>query len=179
MNRHGSQARRARDPLPGWAWLLAGVGLGVLLGGLVIWRDQADRAPPPAAETPAADSPVADAPRRPRYDFYTILPEQEAVVPSEELARAAELAPAQTAPIPGGAVTLQVGSFRDARDAEAFKARLALLGQVARVVPVEIDGVTWHRVRIGPLADAREAEATRQRLREHGIDSIALRETSP
>lgn len=165
--------------MPAWVWLLSGVGLGVLIGGVVIWRDRAASVSAPVS--PAMPSEKAPAPpeRRPRYDFYTILPEQESVVPSEELARASESAPAPGAAFAGGAVSLQVGSFRDARDAEALKARIALLGQVARIVPVEIDGATWHRVRIGPFRDAREVEATRQRLREHGIDSIALRETSP
>lgn len=178
MNRLASQARRERAPLPGWVWLLSGVGLGVLLGGLVIWRDREGNPSTPPSPPQQAES-TTPAARRPRYDFYTILPEQEAVVPSEELARAAELPPAESQGISGGAVTLQVGSFRDARDAEALKAKLALLGQVARIVPVEIDGATWHRVRIGPLSDPRQAEAARQRLREHGIDSIALRESTP
>ncbi len=178
MNRQAFQARRERAPLPGWVWLLAGVGLGVLLGGLVIWRDRRGEPSPPPSPVPQAES-TAPAARRPRYDFYTILPEQETVVPSEELTRAAELSPAESPGIPGGAVTLQVGSFRDPRDAEALKAKLALLGQVARVVPVEIDGATWHRVRIGPLHDPRQAEAARQLLREHGFDSIALRESTP
>lgn len=177
MKWQASQARRERQSLPAWAWLLAGVALGILLGGAVIWRERV-REPSPAPAVSAPPEPVsAPAERRPRYDFYTILPEQAVVVPAEELAPTVTGASAETASA-GGAVILQVGSFREGRDAEALKARLALLGQVAHVTPAAIDGATWYRVRIGPIADAHEAEAIRRRLREHGIDSIVLREAS-
>jgi cell division protein FtsN len=184
MSRRGSQARRGGQPLPGWLWLLAGVLLGLLLSAVVLFRDfRGDDRPRP---NPAAAAPVELEPplaqedpreRRPRYDFYTILPEQEVVVPREELARQAIEPPPASQPAPGQRLLLQAGSFREARDAEALKARLALLGHVAQVVPVTIDGNTWHRVRLGPFDSARDIEDVRRQLAANGVDSIALRES--
>lgn len=184
MSRRSSQAHRGRQPLPAWLWLLAGVVLGLLLSGLVLLRDygRSDQPRPnPGATAPLEpDPPVAqDDPRdrRQRYDFYTILPEQEVVVPREELARQATEAPATSAAATGQRMLLQAGSFREGRDAEALKARLALLGHVAQVVPVNIDGNTWHRVRLGPYDNARDVEDARRQLAANGVESIALRES--
>ena len=66
---------------------------------------------------------------------------------------------------------------RDAADAEALKARLALVGQFARVQTDTINGGVWHRVRLGPYSSPREAEAAKQALAASGIDAIAVRES--
>lgn len=184
MSRRGNQARRGTQPLPAWLWLLAGVVLGLLLSALVLMRDYGggdQPRPNPAATAPAeSDPPVAqdeNRERRQRYDFYTILPEQEVVVPREELARQATQPPVAGETPPGQRLLLQAGSFREPRDADALKARLALLGHIARVIPVTIDGNTWHRVRLGPYDDARTVEDVRRQLADNGVESIALRET--
>jgi cell division protein FtsN len=184
MSRRGNQAHRGAQPWPAWLWLLTGVLLGLLLSGVVLFRefrrDDTPRPNPGAAAPAELEAPLAQdeaRERRPRYDFYTILPEQEVVVPREELARQATEPPATTEPASGQRLLLQAGSFREARDAEALKARLALLGHVAQVVPVTIDGSTWHRVRLGPFDNARTVEEVRRQLAANGLDSIALRES--
>ena len=89
--------------------------------------------------------------------------------------------PARPGPLPpmataagSGSYLLQVGSFRDASDADEMKARLALLGMVARVQTVTVNDATWHRVRVGPVQGARQADDMRQRLSDNGIDSLVL-----
>jgi cell division protein FtsN len=72
---------------------------------------------------------------------------------------------------------LQAGSSPDAKGAEELKAKLALLGFVARVQPVTINGKTWNRVRVGPYASASDLEAAKKSLAESGINAIALKET--
>jgi cell division protein FtsN len=57
-----------------------------------------------------------------------------------------------------------------------MKARLALMGIRAQVVPVNVNGVDWFRVRAGPFDDARSAEAARGTLEANGIKAIAVRE---
>ena len=96
-----SQARRGGDTrVPGWAWLLAGVVLGLAISVFVLYREgfsgkPAGPVPNPQAQPPAASSepvvpaPPAEAPKRPRYDFYTILREQETAVSDRELAERA------------------------------------------------------------------------------------------
>jgi len=70
---------------------------------------------------------------------------------------------------------LQAGAFRAAGDAEALKARIALLGLQARVEPGSVDGQTVYRVRLGPYANARDLAAARQRLDNDGLPSREIR----
>ena len=86
----------AKPPIPGWAWLACGLVIGafvVFLSKLEPGRDDIKRvkeevtrpANNPAAkpannsQTPAATTAAA----KPKYDFYTLLPESEVIVPPE------------------------------------------------------------------------------------------------
>ena len=181
-----SQARRpsSRGRIPGWAWLLGGLVIGLGLAAVVLVRQGYDASqllprPNPAAE-PArpSEEPVAQpAPtpaRKPRYDFYTLLPEKEVVIPDAEVAERAR-EPEPDTPAAGERYLLQVGAFRDPRDADALKAQLALLGMVARVEPAAIDGTTWHRVRLGPYEDLARLDAARRQLAQNRIEAIAIK----
>ena len=58
-----------------------------------------------------------------------------------------------------GQYLIQVGSFADVKEADAQKAKLALLGVESRVEKVTIDNSkTWYRVRIGGFATHEEAQ---------------------
>ena len=89
-----------------------------------------------------------------------------------------EAAPAAAVPKPaaGSGYLLQVGAFPNPADAETMKARLAMQGFVANVQSVDVNGQTFHRVRLGPFPTASALEATKQRLAGAGISSIALKE---
>lgn len=193
MAKKAQQAYRGEPPRqwPAWVWLSAGVALGLLLSGIVLVKDwlpalRSNDAPQPnpaATAARAGDAGVAaeaqkPAETKPKYDFYSVLPEMEVVVPDAEIAAKAQQQPAAE---PNPTATpekylLQAGSFRAAPDAEEMKAKLALLGLRAGVVAVTIDGSTWHRVRVGPYATARELDDARRTLTANGIDAIALRE---
>ena len=88
---------------------------------------------------------------------------------------AADAAPPSTAPAATGGLQLQAGAFSNAGDAEALRARLALVGQTARIETVQIDGRTLHRVRLGPFADVAERQAGQQALAEAGIPATVVR----
>ncbi|MBX9913107.1 MAG: SPOR domain-containing protein [Pseudomonadaceae bacterium] len=104
----------AKPPIPGWIWLVCGLLIGafvVFLSRLEPGRDDIKRvkqevtrpANNPAAkpanisQTPAATTPAAAA--KPKYDFYTLLPESEVIVPPENPAEkpAAALTPEELA----------------------------------------------------------------------------------
>ena len=89
-----------------------------------------------------------------------------------------EAAPATAVPKPaaGSGYMLQVGAFPNPADAETMKARLAMQGFVANVQSVDVNGQTFHRVRLGPFPTASALEATKQRHAGAGISSIALKE---
>jgi cell division protein FtsN len=158
--------------------VLLGLGLSawVLLGERV-GNGAAPRPNPEARAPRESEPPVAQAPgeTRPRYDFYTVLAEREVRIPDTELAEQARREP--TAAPGGDRYLLQAGAFADAKDAEAVKARLALIGLVARVETGAVNGRQIHRVRLGPYASARELDAAKRQLAENGVpDTIAIRE---
>ncbi len=179
--------RSRQRGVPAWFWLLGGILIG--LGGAVVLvfkgylpamkehHPTADKQVSAPAETELAGDKkgVAGKPKKPRYDFFTVLPEMDVVVPEQELSRQAEPGTEQPAGSGQDTYILQAGSFRDAADAEQLKARLALLGAQADIQAVTVNGETWHRVRIGPLKGARKADELRRMLDENRIATLVLK----
>ena len=114
---------------------------------------------------------------KPRYDFFTVLPEMEVVVPERELEQPPVVGPDEDQTLSDSAeqFLLQAGSFRSEADADQMKARLALLGAVADIQSVTVNDETWHRVRVGPLTGARAADQLRRQLQNNGIDVLVLK----
>jgi cell division protein FtsN len=114
-------------------------------------------------------------PSKSSYDFFTVLPEMEVIVPEEELNVRSQPDNPEGAERNGGTeYLLQVASFQNEEDADEMKARLALLGIVAKVQSVKVNDATWHRVRVGPVVGARAAEDLRRVLSDNGIDSLVM-----
>lgn len=201
---NGRQATRSGGT-PGWMLFVGGVVVGIVLCAIVVLGGYAPNLrrhdqpqPNPQATAPPGSSPgIADQAAKdeskPTFDFYSVLPEKEVVIPDADLAAKAKQeaqqqqtatnnpAPSeQTATKPAAATAagylLQVGSFPNGADADAMKAKLALQGFSANVQPVTINGQTWNRVRLGPFASAIELESAKQRLSSAGIHAIALKE---
>ncbi|MGI8560210.1 MAG: SPOR domain-containing protein [Luteimonas sp.] len=70
---------------------------------------------------------------------------------------------------------LQAGSFSGSGDAEALKARIALLGLSARVETAEINGRIMYRVRMGPYGTASELAEAKQKLGNGGLPALAIK----
>lgn len=70
---------------------------------------------------------------------------------------------------------VQAGAFRNAEEAEAQRARLALLGFDAKVSEREQAGQRIYRVRLGPFGNKVEAEVMQERLRAKQIDTALVR----
>ena len=212
--KRNKQAYRENDrqaAWPAWVWLGIGVLLGLTLSALVLIKDWAPmlrkkNLPQPNAEATApkeSETAVADeaakkpAPPKKSFDFYSVLPEMEVVIPDAELsakARAeqqrqqAAMAQAQTAnanpaaPAPatsgegGGRYVLLAGSYGDPKAADEAKAKLALLGVVAKVQSITINGKTWNRVMVGPYANASDTETAKKSLADNGIKAIPMKE---
>lgn len=161
------------------AGLFCGLGVALLawLGGYLPHGDESTTGPPSGRDDP----PIIEAPeddeasgRSGRYEFFTVLPEIEVVVPNREIEQRARENPEQPATPAGGSYLIQAGSFRSVEDAEALKARLAMLGLVARIQSVSVNDENWHRVRLGPYDTARAADSARRELRDNGFESIVL-----
>src|SRR5690606_21189643 len=97
-----------------------------------------------------------------------------AATPAPAPVRAAT-APAPAPAADGARYILQAGSFASNGDAETLKARIAMLGLVARVESAEIDGRTMHRVRMGPYGTASELAEAKQKLGNGGLEALAIR----
>ena len=191
--RRKQQARRGNNRrVPLWIWLLGGVLIGLgLSAAVLIWNRDGQLSFPvanPFATAPRDGEPAIVPPphpaaekAKPRYDFYTLLRERESQVSDQELAARVrtESAPAKVAgPAPRERYLLQAGAFRDARDADAVKARIALAGLQARVEAADVNGQPVYRVRLGPYATARELEEAKRQLAENGVpETLAVRES--
>jgi cell division protein FtsN len=70
---------------------------------------------------------------------------------------------------------LQAGAFRDMSDAEATRAKLALLGFEAAISDRSSDSGVLHRVRLGPFGQVEAVNKARAKLLDSGIDVAIVR----
>jgi len=68
---------------------------------------------------------------------------------------------------------VQVGAFLQVDNASTLSGRLSLFGPV-RVIPADLEGRTYYRVRLGPVLDVDEADALLQRLINSGYKEAHL-----
>lgn len=229
QRRGGRGATPSRRPgssrqIPGWMWLVAGIGGGMLITSLIKMSsapDSADVAEPAAVSTAPKAVPEKVAPKvatvvvkKPaetavetqtekgddaeveqatQFDFYTLLPEREVIVPEREapapakpvaVAPAAQSAtaatPATTTTAPAAAGTesylLQAGSFRGNTDAERRRAQISALGLQARIETVRAGSDTWYRVHAGPFNTRDQLATARSRLSAQGIETLQIRQ---
>lgn len=115
-------------------------------------------APPPTLPPPPAATPAP---------ATTAAPARAASVAS---------APAPAKPAAGGLIFFaQAGAFTRADDAEAQRAKLALLGLDTKITEREQAGRTVYRVRIGPFEARAQADAALEKLQAAGVDSTLVR----
>ena len=206
--RNGKQAYREneRQSWPAWVWLGLGVLLGLTLSALMLikeWVPMLHRKnlpqPNPEATAPkegdqAVADDVAKKPVSPKktYDFYSVLPEMEVVIPDAELSAKAKAeqqrqqqamaqsqnpsAPAIPASDSNGRYLLQAASTTDAKAADELKARLSLQGFSVKIYTININGKVYNRVRVGPFSTASDTEAARKTLADSGINAIPIAE---
>lgn len=167
----------SKESYPGWAYLLAGLTIGLFVAFLVYLHGL------PEPERVASRQPASkDDGKAPQFDFYKILPELEVVVPGLEVTGKQQDRQQQPKPPEptvelgkGEQFILQAGSFRQYEQADRLKASLALLGIEANIQKVTVDNDTWHRVRIGPFTDRKQLNVVRQRLEDNNINAVTLK----
>ena len=74
---------------------------------------------------------------------------------------------------------VQAGAFTRNEDAEQQRARLAMIGQTAKITEREQSGRTVYRVRLGPFPTRDEADGLQGRLQEQTIESQIVRVERP
>lgn len=177
-----NQARRSgRGTRSGMLWLAAGLALGGIAYGYLHLKDKEPLSsllpkpnPDAQAPAPASENAVADVPERPRpkYDFYTLLPEKEVVIPDAELdaearaeaARAEQAAAAKAAAALAGesSATDMVGLDRDA-PAPMAGANAAPGDRAAATPAPPADGPRY-LIQAGAFRGSTEAEALKAQI---------------
>ncbi len=161
--------------LPAWIWLTLGIliGLGIAMVSRMNGRYIED-----IQVISPTDHQANEEPTKRKFDFYTLLPELEIVIPQDESEPLAKKPspvnkPSQANTYTGGYL-LQAGSFQQFNEADSLKARLALLGVQATIQSVDVNKKKWHRVHIGPSNDRQALEKLRTRLRSNGVDTLLM-----
>ena len=99
-----------------------------------------------------------------------------AAVPAPAATPAPAPAPAAAqAPAEPFVFFVQVGAFSSATDANAQRAKVALMGMASQVTEREQGGRSVFRVRLGPFGQQSMAEATRDQLAKGGVEAALVR----
>ena len=169
-------------------WFLAGLVCGAFAVGLLWLASQQPEVEETMERVAEATLGPSERPK-PRFDFYTLLPEQtlevvEAAPGSVQAsARKTEAQPAparQELALPSpagqeaGRYLLQAGSFRQAGDADSRRGELILLGLTARVEEFTTDSGRWFRVYVGPFESMSQLNKARSLTTQSGIDTLTL-----
>jgi len=113
--------------------------------------------PPPKLTAPEASGEASD------EDSDTNPPEKVASAPP----------PVSPSARHGKPYNIQIDAIMDHSGAEQMAARLSRLGYHAFMVPTQMSGQTWWRVRVGPYNSQEEASAAEQELRSKYKDAYA------
>lgn len=173
-----SKSKKARQKrnIP-WGLLLVILVCGVILGMMINGSKTGDSRlgaglksliessqTPAEAEDEAIKELIAKTSTEKEFDFYTLLPDTEKIMPDD----LPDAAPSRTDQQYD--YFLQAASFRKHADAEKLRARIALKGfkSVTQARTVADKG-TFYRVRVGPYADKRKAKTAKNKLQKLGV----------
>lgn len=114
--------------------------------------------------------PLVLEPTGPQFDFYTILPERDVIVPEYEIkTRAREEAIGKEST---KRYIMQAGSFKTALEAQQLSTRLATMGIETSLQKAKVGNMIWYRVKLGPYTQMSSISTLRTRLRQNGIDVV-------
>jgi cell division protein FtsN len=168
--RQSSRGAPQAQPGSRWRAYLAGLLSGVFVSFLLYLGTMPPATNPGATPEAAATTAVPAEPPKPRFDFYTMLPEQTIDGPVE---------PAEVAKPPPGSVQvtylLQAGSFRQREDADRRRAELLLLGLEPRIEETNSDNGRWYRVYLGPFTSHSAMTRARSLTAAQDIDTLLLK----
>ena len=172
-----SAARKnTREAANVWQWYGSGVATGVLLCFFVYMSTlpaepgaQGGRPQPKATAQAKPEEPP-----KPRFDFYTLLPEQTIDVEVDP----GEVATARTSPSTEYYL-LQAGSFKQREDADRRRAELLLLGLEPTVEETNGDNGRWFRVYVGPFESRSRLAKARSLTAAQNIDTLLLKRSRP
>jgi cell division protein FtsN len=189
--------RKQKKSLPGYIWLLSGLAIGLFVA-LIIYLDkqpendqdfgsavqhELEKLKQQAKNKASKKTEPSSATKKEqKFNFYTILPELEVLIPESETRpppRSSDVKSKTTAIKAQNSkklkqYVLQVGSFQNLTDAEKLKANLAFLGLKAEIQHVTVNNQAWHRVRTGPYQNKQRLYQNQKLLKQNDIDAISM-----
>ncbi|GLO40560.1 MULTISPECIES: SPOR domain-containing protein [Pseudomonas] len=160
------QTAPAKQPIPGWVWLAVGLTVGAFIvflmklepGGEDIKRTKPEQQK--AEKVAEAGKPAQTTPQqpvKPKYDFYTLLPESEVIVPPEAV-------PEKTPPVPAQPVTPVTPA--EAAKIDTARAQAALMGQTPPPAPPVIKpaATTQFFLQAGSFRKQADADKVRAQI---------------
>lgn len=187
--------KKQKKALPGFVWLLSGLAIGLFVAFIVYLDKQPENdqdfgsavqqeleklkrqakqssSSEPDRSASARTDPGTTEKKEQKFNFYTLLPELEVLIPESET-RPPQTSKRATSEA-NTSYVLQVGSFQNSADAEKLKANLAFLGLEANIQKVTVNKQTWHRVRTGPYHSKQQLYQNKSLLKKHNIDAISM-----
>ncbi|MDD5461088.1 MAG: SPOR domain-containing protein [Methylococcales bacterium] len=159
-----------------WKWMLI-TGFIISFVVLVVYLSTGSKPAPEKAGDEKAEiskeepkPETKQEPKLPQFDFYTILPEKEVVVPEYEIET--RMREEQVGKAKNTQYIMQAGSFMSFKEADQLRARLASMGIESKVQKAKVGNVNWYRVKLGPFTQTASVNAIRSRLRHNGIDVV-------
>jgi cell division protein FtsN len=167
-------AARGKARTMGWQLYIAGLLSGVFLSFLLYLGTLPPTGDGAMAPTAQAQTPAKSEPPKPRFDFYTLLPEQSV---ERTAAVPADTATPQSAK-PAEYYLLQAGSFKQREDADRRRAELLLLGLEPNIEETNGDNGRWYRVYLGPFQSRSKLNKARSLTAAQNIDTLLLKRRS-
>ncbi len=191
VRRRSAGSSRSKG-VPRWLMLLLGLGIGI--AGVYLYQMLRERGVGLASVTrvfsgsekttdakKSAKKEAETKPAKPKFDFYTILPDTETVLPEKPPAKPKSKPEPRTetakpAAEPGVSYVLQAASFATFQEADQLKARLALAGLAAQIQKAPIEGKgEFYRVQLGPFEKIEALDAVAQQLQQLGMKPLRLK----
>ena len=153
----------AKQPIPGWLWLAIGLTVGAFIvflmklepGNQEVKRTKPEQQKAERATEANKTAPSPQQPVKPKYDFYTLLPESEVIVPPEAVPEKTPPVPAQPPVTPAEAAKI-----------DTARAQAALMGQTPPPAPPVIKpaATTQFFLQAGSFRKQADADKVRAQI---------------
>ncbi|MFY0729622.1 SPOR domain-containing protein [Pseudomonas sp. NFX15] len=161
----------AKQPIPGWLWMAIGLTVGAFIvflmklepgkGSDTVKREKVEQQQQKAAKIAEANKtpPSPTQPVKPKYDFYTLLPESEVIVPPDAV-------PEKTLPTPQvPAIPTTPVTPAEAAKIDTARAQAALSGITPPPAPpVKAAPVTKFFLQAGSFRKETDADKVRAQI---------------
>ncbi len=156
------------------AWVVFGYGLvaGSILTLLAQTVDYQALLQP--RERESSESHQEAQAQRPKFEFYTVLPEQNLSKPAPKVSDTQAGITSSSTKAATDYFIVQAGSFRNEADADRRRAELILMGLDPKIDQVTNQAGRWYRVFVGPLSERSEAERVKALTASQNIETLIL-----